>query len=49
MKPRARRERAIVRDRRRGWNGIVPTIGPLTGFDLLLIRQYYRHAPEERL
>ncbi len=41
MKPRTRRMRAIIRDRRRGWSGIVPLIGPLTGYDLYLLNRYY--------
>lgn len=44
MKPRARRKRAILRDRRRGWHGITPLIGPLTGYDLFLIRRYHNWA-----
>lgn len=41
MNPRTRRKRAIVRDRRRGWHGITPLIGPLNEYDLFLIRKYY--------
>lgn len=40
MIPRSRRKRAIVRDRRRGWSGITPLIGPLNGHDLFLISRY---------
>jgi hypothetical protein len=41
MLPHNRRKRAILRDRRRGWHGITPLLGPLTGFDLYLIHRYY--------
>lgn len=36
MKPRARRARAVLRDRRRGTDGGPPIVGPLTGYDLFL-------------
>jgi hypothetical protein len=39
VRPRARRARAVLRDRRRGYGG-PPIIGPLTGYDLLLVQQY---------
>lgn len=41
MNPRNRRKRGILRDRRRGWNGITPLIGPLNGYDRFLINRYY--------
>lgn len=47
MRPSIRRKRAIVRDRRRGWHGITPLIGPLTGYDLFLIHRYYRFDRED--
>jgi hypothetical protein len=42
--------RAIARDRRRGWFGIVPTLGPLNGWDLILIDRYWgeRSGSQER-
>lgn len=46
MGPRSRRKRAILRDRRRGWHGIVPLLGPLTGYDLYLINRYYQNPPK---
>lgn len=47
MNARTRRKRAIVRDRRRGWDGITPLIGPLNGYDLFLISKYLPHLPGE--
>jgi hypothetical protein len=44
MLPGNRRKRAILRDRRQGWHGITPLIGPLDRRDLFLISQYYAQA-----